>query len=612
MRSDRIYTNRSCNQACTYCTVRAASDDPRAIAGGVMRRQVDDLVARGVREIVFTGGEPTMRRDLADLVRHARTRGAERVVVETNATLLDDARARELSLAGVDLFRVNLAGFGDALDAVTRDPGGFRRTLAGLLALSGAGAAVEIAAAIVRSTAPLLPDLPAGLADALGSARGLTFVLSTPTESPDLAELIPYDEAAAVIARVDQAARRVGIRLRLAPDHRPPPCCFPNPGRVAHAFTLAPGGGPRPDRRRVEACASCVVADRCDGFPAEYLARRPLPPIRPVTEDRLRRRLSLATPVDEQIAHELVTRNTRRGDGSPVDDHIVRVNFHCNQSCEFCFVSTHLPAAEDEAVVRAIESAGRAGARVTLSGGEPTLNPRLAEYVKLAKASSPWPVEIQTNAVLLDDPGRVRALVEAGLTEAFVSLHGATAETSDAVTGAPGTFARSVVGLDNLIAAGVRVMLNYVICQANHAEIVPYVRMVAARWPGARVSISFVSASRDIVPQTARLVPRYSDALPHLAAALDEAPRLGVDVVGFESMCGLPLCLVPSGQGAFAALPPVTDGDDDVFVKPEPCARCALEPRCYGVRRRYVELHGASELSPVPAGAGVAHGEGLA
>jgi MoaA/NifB/PqqE/SkfB family radical SAM enzyme len=603
MQTGRVLTNLTCNQGCTYCNSRAPADDPRAIAGPAVRRRVDALLARGVREVVLTGGEPTLRRDLPEIARHARAGGAERVAVETNATLLDEARVRALVDAGVGLFRVNLAGVDEALDAVTRDPGGLARTLRGLAAIAAAGAAFEILAAVVRSTAPLLPGLPPGLARLLGDRRPAAIVLGTPTDGPDPAELLAFDEAAEVIAQVAEAARAVGIRVRLAPDHRPPPCCFREPGRVAHAFALTAGGAPRSDRARVPACASCAVADRCDGFPAAYLARRAPPPVRPVTEDRMRRRLSLAVPVEEQVARELVSPSTRREPGGRVvDDHIVRVNFHCNQACAFCFVSTHLPPAGDEAVRAAIVEAARGGGRVTLSGGEPTLNPRLADYVRLAKATTGAAVEIQTNAVLLNDPARARELAEAGLDEAFVSLHAATAATSDAITEAPGTFARTVAGVDNLVAAGVRVTLNFVMCRKNHAELVPYVQMVAARWPRAHVTISFVAPSTDVVPR--EVVPRYTDVLPHLGAALEEAARLGLAVDGFQSMCGMPLCLVPGDASRHQAIAGVTDGDTTEFVKPPPCRSCALSSRCYGLRRGYADLYGSDELRPVPASPG--------
>ena len=69
------------------------------------------------------------------------------------------------------------------------------------------------------------------------------------------------------------------------------------------------------------------------------------------------------------------------------------------------------------------------------------------------------------------------------LSEAFVSLHGSTAIIGDAVTHAPGTYAKSVVGIDNLVARGVHVTLNFVICQTNLTDLVPFIELVASRWP---------------------------------------------------------------------------------------------------------------------------------
>src|SRR6185436_10708657 len=116
----------------------------------------------------------------------------------------------------------------------------------------------------------------------------------------------------------------------------------------------------------------------------------------------------------------------------------------CNQSCHFCFVSTHLPAADRSRIESAIGEAGRAGAAIALSGGEPTLNPHLLDYVRLARRANVRSIELQTNAIRLADPELVRSLADAGVDVAFVSLHGSCAEVSDRVTASPGTFARTV------------------------------------------------------------------------------------------------------------------------------------------------------------------------
>jgi MoaA/NifB/PqqE/SkfB family radical SAM enzyme len=605
VRSDRVVTNLTCNQNCTFCNERRPVDDRSFVRTTAVRSRIDAALRNDASsEVVLSGGEPTLRSDLAALVAHATARGARSVVLETNATLLDAERVKALRDAGLHMARVNLAAWGPLLDSVTRDPGGYERTIAGLRSLLAGGLAVELSAVAIRSTAQRLAELPSLLSAALGDGvRGLKcLVVRTPIHSPDVEELLSYEEAADVIGALDAAARRVGVPVKLAPDSGPPPCVFSNPARVAHLFSMTPGSVHRPGHLQLSPCAECQQRDRCPGLPEAYLARRGAPRMRPISDDRLRRRLSLIATVEEQIARELCQPNHFELAGTGVVvEHIIRVNFHCNQSCRFCFVSTHLPPAGDVAVRRAIAAAGEVGARIVLSGGEPTLNPNLAEYVRLAKSVSPLPVGVQTNAVRLADPALAQALVDAGLDEAFVSLHGSTAAISDAVTEAPGTFEMTVAGADNLYRAPtVSLTLNFVIHQENALDLVAYVRFVAARWPRAVVSLSFVAASSDVVPRDRNLVPRYTDVLPSLGRAIEEARALGLTLDGFQSMCGIPLCLVPtelSPYFAIADIPPQVDHGE--FVKTEACGACELRNKCYGVRRGYVALHGDSELRPV-------------
>jgi MoaA/NifB/PqqE/SkfB family radical SAM enzyme len=285
-----------------------------------------------------------------------------------------------------------------------------------------------------------------------------------------------------------------------------------------------------------------------------------------------------------------------------LEEALVRVNFHCNQACDFCFVSTHLPPARIDEVERAIERAAGEGKRVVLTGGEPTLNARLAEYVALANRLSAgrWPVEIQTNAVLLDDETRVGSLIAAGLGAAFVSLHGSEASISDGITNAPGTFARTVVGIDNLVRAGVKVVINFVICTANKDDLPAVVDLVASRWPGVSLNVSFIAPSTEVVPREPWLVPRYSEAMPRVEEARLRALERGVSLLGFESMCGIPLCLVPPELSRAADGREIQKGaDEGEFVRVEACQECDLRSRCWGIRSGYASIHGTGEMRSV-------------
>ncbi|MEF8783767.1 MAG: radical SAM protein [Haloarculaceae archaeon] len=91
-----------CNLSCSYCF---ASSSP----GGEHRSSeeiealLDTVADAGGRPIQFSGGEPTVRDDLPDLVERARERGIDHVEVNTNGIRLatEDGYAGALADAGV-------------------------------------------------------------------------------------------------------------------------------------------------------------------------------------------------------------------------------------------------------------------------------------------------------------------------------------------------------------------------------------------------------------------------------------------------------------------------------------------------------------------------------
>ena len=155
-RTARVYTNETCNQNCGFCDRRAPRERPAFVDAGAVIRRID---AAEASTVVLTGGEPTLRRDLEALIAHAK-RGGARVELETNAALLDGARATARAGAGLDLARVHLPAWGDAGDAITRDPGGFAATREGMRALARAGVPLEVAVPLVRANADLMAEVP--------------------------------------------------------------------------------------------------------------------------------------------------------------------------------------------------------------------------------------------------------------------------------------------------------------------------------------------------------------------------------------------------------------------------------------------------------------------
>ena len=116
VRDLRISVTPRCNYRCVYCDPlgQGRHEPPGTISVRDVANVVEAAASLGVTSVRFTGGEPLLRRELPDMIRHAKREvGVEDVAVTTNASLLA-RRLDDLIEAGLD--RVNIS-----LDAADED-----------------------------------------------------------------------------------------------------------------------------------------------------------------------------------------------------------------------------------------------------------------------------------------------------------------------------------------------------------------------------------------------------------------------------------------------------------------------------------------------------------
>lgn len=637
-RTQQVSVGQTCNQNCAFCTYRAQSErEPLKERAERAANDVRRAASAGATTLVLTGAEPTLQPYLFDLAKLATNLGVTRVELETNGTLLGAAFLagrgasvlEAMKAGGIASVRLALNALSaETSDAITRDPGGFARTEAALSALLRGGLAVELAVAlvpanqgelrkIVERASALKKDLD------LAGDRISVSVRWIHSARPGFVTL-PIEVARRELLSGYEAARAHAIPLRVAAGAELPPCVYPEPAAVADLFRLhaelvtREESLPEAERRyvRLPACASCAAADVCPG-PLRGCASRVAPLARSLAPSELSEKTTRSNVRERQLREYKSELSAGRGEEAAHQRRILRLVFHCNQACDFCFVSRELPPIEHERLVAEIEECGEKGIAIDFSGGEPTLHPDVLSYIELALEKGVPRVELQTNAIKMADPTFARALARSGLHSAFVSLHGTSARVSDRVTAAPGTFDKTLRGIENLLAEGLPVQLNFVVCGANVSELAGYPDFVHQRFlaprlargeaiPEVGITLSYAAASTDNVPRDVRLIPRISSVAAQFEAAIDRARALGIPVSGLDTKCGVPACYLPRSvrEVAFAYAVPKEEQERASFgfTKAAACARCDYQDRCYGIRTSYAEIHGTGELRAIRDG----------
>ncbi len=153
---------RRCNLRCVHCYAQALDESGAdAISTDQGKRIIDDLAAFGSPVILFSGGEPLVRRDLTELAGYATAKGM-RAVISTNGTLISKEKARELKTVGLSYVGISLDGGEDVHDRFRVVPGSFKKALQGIENCQAEGLKVGLRFTINRRNAdqvPLLFDL---------------------------------------------------------------------------------------------------------------------------------------------------------------------------------------------------------------------------------------------------------------------------------------------------------------------------------------------------------------------------------------------------------------------------------------------------------------------
>ena len=205
----RVSVTDRCDLRCFYCMSEDMTFLPKAdlLTLEELDRLCSAFIAKGVKKLRLTGGEPLVRRNVMSLVRslsrHVQSGALRELTMTTNGTQL--ARfAHELADCGIRRINVSL----DTLDpakfrAITRW-GDLDKVLAGIEAARSAGLAVKINAVALKGLNE--EEIPSLMEWAHGKGMALTLI-----------EVMPMGDIGE--GRIDQYVPLSLLRARLAKQY---------------------------------------------------------------------------------------------------------------------------------------------------------------------------------------------------------------------------------------------------------------------------------------------------------------------------------------------------------------------------------------------------------
>jgi MoaA/NifB/PqqE/SkfB family radical SAM enzyme len=276
----------ACNNCCVFC----AQGERRDACAAVPQAELEERLVKArtrTRSLVLTGGEPTAYRHLVAVIRRARQLGFDPIQVQTNGRMLSYPRVLDVLLrAGASEFSPALHGStADLHDSLTRAPGSFAETVAGIRNVVSSRASLVTNSVVVRQN---LHDLAAlvTLLSSLGVQNmQLALVHPVGTAAERFDEVVPRLPAIVEpLTRACAAARAAGVRLVTEAV----PLCF-LPGMESLAVeasipdtTVFDYDGASLDYSAWRAgegklhgppCARCAARGRCEGPWKEYPER---------------------------------------------------------------------------------------------------------------------------------------------------------------------------------------------------------------------------------------------------------------------------------------------------------------------------------------------------
>ena len=427
----------TCNEKCIFCNItKRLGEEWKTLSTKEAKKKIDSFAQEPKRELSFTGGEPTIRKDLFELIRYAKNKKIKHIQIQTNALVITKDYAKQLKKNGLNNAFVALTSYqANVHDKLTGLKGSYQKTLNGIDNLLKADIEVTVNIVVNKLNYQTLSEYISFINKRFPAIKLISIAIVQPhgRARDNINLLLPkYSEIYPFVKQAIIKAKKLGIKLDN--HYCGLPLCFWDENELNLSLEFEENKRLRDSydndlhfriKKIVQAkkqglpCLKCYLRNFCNGIWKDYEKVYGWDDVKP--------------------------RKTL--------DRIIKIGDQCNNNCLNCpsknkKFETDFKKIKDEI----INSYGPKHQRIIFTGREPTLYPRLIDLIKIARKTGYKAIQIKSNGRMFYYPDFAKKMVEAGLTELVIPIYSYQAKVHDRITRTPESFLQMKEGIKNINA----------------------------------------------------------------------------------------------------------------------------------------------------------------
>ncbi|HLN44574.1 MAG TPA: radical SAM protein [Candidatus Sulfotelmatobacter sp.] len=213
LRMDLAVTFR-CQNDCIHCYAGGPHETPE-MTTQQWKQAIDRLSDVGVFTVTFTGGEPTLREDLTELLLYAQNKGMVTGLITNGRRLKDKEYVNALEKAGLDFVQITLESHKARIhDLMTGSKGSWKETVAGIKNASESQVYVTTNSTLGKYNAPEFLDTVDFIRSLNVAAFGCNSLIYSGKANEISEEFaLPIDTLKELLPRIHDKAHQLGLKF---------------------------------------------------------------------------------------------------------------------------------------------------------------------------------------------------------------------------------------------------------------------------------------------------------------------------------------------------------------------------------------------------------------